>query len=147
LQKEIAVPPLTTKKRLSEKEFWSRYLKLRARYRLGALRSPWTLAFVKLPMSLGFAWYSWLKTLAYELLWHTTGQPSRKGLLPPFWLALIPGFHALPAYYVAHLLKQASQRTGRSIVSPGFAMLVSLFPPLGALYLQRAVNRYWRLVV
>ena len=124
------------------------YFVLKGRLRLGRIRSGSLQAFLFLPLTLGLYGYFWARSVASELLWHMHKRfDPPHGTLPPFFTAVVPGFHIYFAYCLASLIRAAEKQNGYTRTSPALAAFLSILPPLALFYLQTSLNRHWAMHV
>jgi hypothetical protein len=149
-QRSAAKPAASVKTKVvsAQAALLQEYLIQRGRLRLGKLRNPWINAFVGLPATLGVLWAVWMNELAREVTLHCgPGKQKQAMTLPPAFLAMIPGFHVYMTWRLAKLISEMEAQNRYSVVSPGTAAWLALFPPFAMAYLQDAVNKHWLLHV
>ncbi len=119
------------------------YLTNRGRYRLGKITNPWSLAFLKIPLSLGFFWFFWFSQTLSETLYHLD-QPYAQNKIKNKFLIIIPGPHMIMTYRLAKIILQMNIEDNYRAISPVLAFCLSIFPPFSVFYIQSALNHHWR---
>ena len=142
----ISRPQSSGQKLTAKQALLQEYLMLRGRLRLGEMRSPLMSAFILTPISLFLYWGVWYRDLTRELVWHTRNNVD-KNSVPSTWLAWVPIIHIFMAYNLANLVREAEVQNGYKAISPLFAALFAVIPPLSMAYIQDSANQHWRLHV
>lgn len=122
------------------------YVVLRARLRLGELRSPFVAGMILGMFTFGLYWVIWYRNCVRELSWHMHNATSIKGY-PSSLFALIPIAHMMMAYYLAELIRDAENQNQYRRTSPMLAAILGIFPPFAMCYLQSSLNYHWKLHV
>ncbi len=123
-----------------------RYFIMRARLRLGAHRNSFVLGCLVMPLTLFSYWVVWYREAMREIIWHSENSHTNPTGLP-LWLATVPVLHIYMTYCLALMIQRAERQNQYSFTSPALAMVLSLFPPFAAMYLQSALNKHWDLHV
>ncbi len=123
--------------------FQTDYVVLKGRLRLGQNRHVFSVAFMLPILSLGLSIWNWYRNCALECAYHLTSNFSR--LVPPYFLAVIPGLSSWMFYRVAQLVEAMERQNNYRTTSPAVAALLGVIPPLGIAYLQPRINRHWNL--
>jgi hypothetical protein len=120
------------------------YLILRGKLRLGRIRNPiipLTIGSLTLGLSLVF----WSREILDEIALHMASHPMQNKWFT--YLACIPIAHLWPLYRLAKGVRAMEQQNKYAKTSVIYAMVLGVLPPLGAAYLQNAVNNHWLLHV
>ena len=143
---EVAEPAAKIPKNVARKAIEQEYFLARGRLRLGKLRSPWALALVGMPMTLGIYGVVWFHTMRREIDFHTQGSGASPIVS---WLSAllsaVPILSIMPTYHLAVSIGQMEAQNRYRHVSPVKAALCGIFPPLAVAYLQAQMNRHWLL--
>lgn len=123
------------------------YYLLKGRLRLGLFRKPFSTAFLHGPLTLGLAWYFWLKNNLMELRWHLSSDFASDTSRLPLFLAAIPGLHVYFFWKLAKLLRTTEEQHNFRRTSAVVAAFLSVLPPLAIVYLQRRINLHWTMHV
>lgn len=123
------------------------YYLLKGRLRLGLIRRPFATAFVYGPLTLGLAWYFWLKHNFMELRWHLSHDFAPEKNRLPLLCAAVPGLHAYFFWKLGALLRATEEQNNYRKTSAPIAAFLSFLPPLAIVYLQRRINAHWTMHV
>ena len=88
------------------------------------------------------AWWHWYRTFLNEIYLHIGDRVEEKK--HTYWHVTVPGYHFVVVYEAARLLQLMESIDNRSrSVSLVTVVVLSFFPPLCAVYLQRIMNHHW----
>jgi hypothetical protein len=121
------------------------HLQLSGRLRLGPLLNPSKEAMLCF-ITFGVSWMPWFQRAEIFVHWHLDASFPRFGLGKK--LALVfPGLHMVLIYRLAKKILSMESQNHYRATSPAMAFALALFPPFAVVYLQKALNRHWRLHV
>lgn len=143
-----AKPDRTRRKRTQDLgptkgEVIQEYFISRGKLRLGAIRSSLIFAGVGFIFSFGLIWGYWLVLSLREIQFHCDNRVKTPWVFSIF--SVIPGLHLLCVYFLASEVLRMQNQNRYSTVSKKIAVLLSLFPPAGIVYIQKAINDHWML--
>lgn len=122
------------------------HLILKGRLRLGTIQPEYKVAILKIIFSVGFFLKNWYEQALIETTFHLD-DPMVNARINKTWMILIPGYHFLLFYRLGKLILQMEVQNHYKKTSPLNVLFLSLFPPFAVFYLQRAMNRHWKLHV
>lgn len=119
-----------------------RWLARRGTQRLGKLTNPVIPALLTLA-TFGFAHVAWLLGSLREVVWHLDHNAEVNRRVRHLWMAWVPGLHLKTTWDLACLIRAMEEQDGYTSTSPVVAVMLGVFPPLSAIYLQHAMNDHW----
>ena len=129
---------------LSEKETIDYYeLIIKGSFRLGKSRSFMSIIIMYF-LTFGLYIKPWYDRLTLECLTHLD-DPLSIISKKKSWTIIIPGYHIRKLYSLSKTILQMEVRNKYTTTSPFYCLLLSFFPLLSMLYLQRSANQHWRL--
>lgn len=118
------------------------WLSQRGKSRLGDLRNPLVPAFLTL-ITCGIYYTGWLLGAMREVVWHMEHDTIIRRHISKPWMAWIPGLHMKATWDIACLIRLMEEQDGYTSTRPVTAAVLSVVPPLAAVYLQHALNDHW----
>ncbi len=118
------------------------WLSQRGKSRLGDLRNPLFPAFLTL-ITCGIYYIGWLLGAMREVVWHMDHDTIIRRHVSKPWMVWIPGLHIKATWDFACLIRTMEEQDGYTSTRPVTAAVLSVVPPLAAVYLQHALNDHW----